>query len=76
MSTDLDGRIVATAPYGQHIALTCKNHPDLRWSTKNIAPIGCRHIYFDLMGDTPGCECDCPASDLIPVDNGGPDVQA
>ena len=45
MATD-DGRIVAWAVYGQHIALTCKNHPDLRWSTKNIEYIGARHIFF------------------------------
>lgn len=55
-------------PHGQQLALTCRNHPALRWSTKNIAPIGCRKIFFDLMGECQGqAECDCPASDLIPV---------
>jgi hypothetical protein len=37
----MDGKIVDSAEYGEHIALTCVNHPRLRWSTKNIAPIGC-----------------------------------
>jgi hypothetical protein len=30
-----------------HAVLTCKHHPQLRWSTKNIAPIGARSIFFD-----------------------------
>ena len=66
MATD-DGRIVAWAVYGQHIALTCKNHPDLRWSTKNIEYIGARHIFF--LGK--GIECDCPARDLHVVEPPG-----
>lgn len=41
-----DGRIVDSAPYGQHIPLTCENHPELRWHTKNISPIGARSIFF------------------------------
>jgi len=54
--------------YGEHIPLTCVNHPDKRWSTKNIDHIGVRSIYYNLynvsdMGD----ECDCPISDLVPV---------
>ena len=48
-------------PWGQHIALTCVNHPDLRWTPKNISHIGARHIFF--AGD--GGECACPARDLI-----------
>ena len=56
-------------PYGQHIALTCANHPDKRWSTKNIMPIGSRSIFYNL-ADVPGmgAECDCPLSDLIALD--------
>jgi len=70
MYTD-DGRIVNFQRYGQHIALTCKNHPQLRWSTKNIAPIGCRSIFFNLgMDRNMRQECNCPASDLIPVVEG------
>lgn len=51
--------------------LTCKNHPDLRWSCKDIAwengrYNGCRNIFY--MGNaqdrfTP--ECKCSTADLI-----------
>lgn len=62
----VDDRITKSAPYGQHIALTCRNHPELRWSTKNIMFIGARSIFFDLLGQNPTTqECACPASDLI-----------
>ena len=61
----LDGRITAQQDYGVHIRLTCKNHPRKFWSTKNIAPIGCRHIFWDLWRDSePGGECDCSWKDL------------
>ena len=68
-------RIIDTAPYGRHIALRCKNHPDLRWSTKNIAPIGSRTIFYNLFNvlEMPG-ECDCKLSDLEPVHCEGPVV--
>jgi len=33
--------------YGKHIVLTCKLHPDLRWSTKNISYIGARTLFFN-----------------------------
>lgn len=60
-----DGRITQLAEYGQHIALSCVNHPDLRWSTKNIAPIGCRTIFFNLHGVRDMLiECNCPLGDL------------
>ncbi len=58
------GVLTDKAPYGQHIALYCVNHPHLRWSTKNIAPIGARSIFFDLMGECKERECSCPGSDL------------
>jgi len=51
-------------PYGQHIALTCKNHPDLRWSTKNISYIGARSIFY-FSEKTP--ECNCSANLLMVV---------
>lgn len=57
---DPEGRICPKHGYGQHIALTCKNHLTLRWSTKNIAPIGCRTIFY--RSDVP--ECSCAASAL------------
>lgn len=48
--------------YGCHIPLYCVNHPELRWHTKNIAPIGARTIFF--AGEYGQRECSCPASDL------------
>lgn len=65
MSTD--GRIVDFAPYGRHIALRCKNHPHLRWSTKNIDFIGARSVFYDLRGEMTEQECVCPIQDLEPV---------
>jgi hypothetical protein len=50
--------------YGQHIPLTCRNHPNLSWHTKNIGPIGSRHIFYGTP-DEP--ECECPVSALIPI---------
>lgn len=65
----LEGRIIKGAEYGQQIALTCVNHPDKRWSTKNISPIGCRRIFWNLFNEGGmGQECDCELSDLRPVD--------
>jgi len=58
-----DARITTSAPYGQHIGLRCRNHPHLRWHTKNIAPIGCRRVFYDS-ANVP--ECTCPAGDLEP----------
>lgn len=49
-------------PWGQHIALTCKNHPDLRWSTKNISYIGARSIFYN---PAQGEECSCTIAELI-----------
>lgn len=62
-----DGRIVDFKEYGQHIALRCKNHPELRWSTKNISPIGARTLFYDLMDECRVPECDCKLGDLEPV---------
>ena len=63
-------KIDERAEYGQHIALTCVNHPDLRWSTKNIAPIGCRTIFFNLHGVAMGRECDCSVGALRVLEKG------
>jgi hypothetical protein len=57
--------ITDKAQWGEHIALTCKNHPALRWSTKNIAPLGSRSIFYLSWEIAP--ECSCKADDLIPV---------
>jgi hypothetical protein len=54
-----------TQPEGQHIQLTCKNHPELRWFTKNIDFIGARSIFYDFDDNGSTKECECPASDLI-----------
>jgi hypothetical protein len=51
-------------PYGQHIALTCKNHPELRWSTKNIDYIGARSIFYFSENVA---ECSCSANLLMVV---------
>ena len=70
-----DGRLTTKAAYGKHIDLYCVNHPEKRWSTKNIGSIGSRNIYYNL-----GCvqgvgpECSCPGSDLRVVDIDGPEV--
>lgn len=56
------GQLRADVPHGQHVPLYCVNHPDMRWSTKNIAPIGARNIFFN--GKPGEKECPCPCSDL------------
>lgn len=61
-------KIVESEEYGTHIALSCVNHPDLRWSTKNIAPLGCRTIFYNLYSHPEmGPECDCSVRDLRPI---------
>ena len=51
--------------YAVHIELYCVKHPEKRWSTKNIAPIGARHIFYNLHYDqNMGPECGCPLSNL------------
>lgn len=64
-----NGRIVPWELYGEHIPLTCENHPDLRWSTKNIGGIGSRSIFFSsAWGVKPTepmpVECSCKARSL------------
>lgn len=61
-------RITKQFSHGQHIDLYCVNHPEKRWSTKNIDGIGCRTIFYNLSCEPGmGAECDCPAKDLRPV---------
>jgi hypothetical protein len=62
------GELRSDVPYGRHVALRCKNHPHLRWSTKNIAPIGARNIFF--LGKPGEVECSCSGSDLEVVPPG------
>lgn len=47
------------------VRLTCVNHPQLTWITKNIAPIGCRSFFFDMNRVTFEPECTCPVTDLV-----------
>jgi hypothetical protein len=65
---------VMLADGAPHIYFTCENHPDLRWSAKNLTgqpdsngDIRYNHqrnIFF-VVGER---ECDCPASKLIGVE--------
>jgi hypothetical protein len=60
-------------PYGQHIVLTCANHRDMRWTTKNIDFIGARSIFYagrrvaDGSFDRAQPECSCSGADLVVV---------
>lgn len=68
MGNDMTDCITQNSDYGQQIPLTCRSHPNLRWSTKNISPIGSRRIFYNLFSDPDmGQECSCPMSDLVPV---------
>lgn len=60
----LDGRITPFAPYGQHINVTCKHHPHLNWSTKNIECIGSRSVFYYNLKEA---ECKCSIRDMVPV---------
>ena len=67
----MDGRIVEFIEYGRHIALRCRHHPDLRWSTKNIGSIGARSIFYcgairDGKCNNAVPECTCSGDDLEP----------
>ena len=53
-------------PYGRHISLTCRNHRELRWMTKNIDYIGARSIFFPA-AMSGAEECTCPVGDMIVV---------
>lgn len=57
-------RIDSASPYGAHISLTCRRHPGLRWTTKNISYIGARSIFYVTRRHP---ECACLARDLVPV---------
>jgi len=62
----MDDRICPHHKYGEHIELSCRKHPDKKWSTKNISCIGARHIFYNLFNvPDMGPECDCSASELF-----------
>lgn len=59
----------------QHIHLTCKNHPNLRWQVKSVAVNpdgsynGLRNIFYNGDVNTgTGLECPCSATDLTFAD--------
>ena len=60
-----DDRMTDLYPDTGHIPLRCKNHPEKRWSTKNISHIGARSIFYNLFHDPDmGDECTCSMRDL------------
>ena len=64
----MSGQICDNAPYGQHIVLKCVNHPEKKWSTKNIGGIGDRSIFYkNGWGEHKdmGVDCNCPLSKLV-----------
>jgi hypothetical protein len=69
----LNGKICDDCEYGRHITLTCKNHPKMRWSTKNIGSIGQRSIFYTSFMET-GIECDCSIVDLYHIHKESTDV--
>lgn len=76
-------RITNKAPYGAHIQLTCANHPELGWSTKNIGSQNAdriflaRTLFFDPDGTSAHPECRCHMKDLrlSPAYSTMPDVE-
>lgn len=70
---DYEDRIDRTRTRGEHIPLTCKNHPELRWSTKNIGAqrengevILARNIFFFGMATEAN-----PSGEMFPKDENG-----
>jgi len=62
------GRLTKKAPYGTHVGLHCKNHPENKYFTKNIAPIGARTIF------PRDHDCDCTWQALVVDELDGPDL--
>ena len=57
--------ICSCREYGEHISLICVNHPNRSWSTKNIAPIGARTIFYhNWLDPNMELECRCPIEQL------------
>lgn len=51
------GRIDERFDYGRHIYLVCTKCGAL-FHTKNIAPLGCRTLFFDMNNMQAGMQCD------------------
>lgn len=52
-------------PYGEHIVLKCANHPEKKWTTKNIGYIGARSFFYVGPVIKMGNECNCPIEALV-----------
>lgn len=60
-----DGKISDSFEYGQMIRFCCKNHEGKQWFSKNISPLGCRRIFYNLYWNPEmGMECDCAIGDM------------
>lgn len=57
--------VVQGVEYGALIMVRCKNHLNLRWFTKNIAPLGSRRLYECAREGR--YLCACTFRDLEPV---------
>lgn len=72
------GEIVPTVSRGSHIQLTCKNHPWLFWSQKNIYG---RSVFFqgfyeiEFWDDSIFVECTCSAALLVPTGKPSGDLE-
>ncbi len=69
-----EDRICIEHERNEHIELACKEHPHLRWGTKNISHIGARSFFFNLFNGghysqvAEGViECPCSANLLFHV---------
>lgn len=63
-----DNKICPNHQYGEHISLTCPNHPEKRWNTKNIDFIGARSVFYNLHDDPKmGPPCECPWSTRVHI---------
>lgn len=63
------GEFEWTDDYSFHRVLTCKNHTDARYSTKNLwsRSLFVQKLPEGEMPRTPTGECTCPVSDLMVI---------
>ncbi len=70
VTTTFDDRIDKTIERDDNVVLTCVNHPELRWVTKNLGSfVGARGIHFRGTGSYASLfegveECPCSRDDL------------
>ena len=72
--TPPDDRICKEHDRDSFLALACKDHPELRWGTKNIGFIGARSFFFNIFNGghysqikEGVIECPCSANLLFHV---------